>query len=94
MVVFDGAVSILTEIFKVVDEVGQLPLPVDSLACRTHRVGERTRTATEDTNFADLKYVQYVCTFSLQSIINEKLLLCCSYQFYDYSRSYASSEQI
>lgn len=46
--------SLSAEILVVVDEVGQLPLPVDSLACRTHRVGERTRTATEDTNFADV----------------------------------------
>ena len=40
-------------------------MPVDSLACRTHRVGERTRTATEDTNFADLKYVHLVYKVSL-----------------------------
>ena len=49
-----GHVGSSAEILVVVDEVGQLPLPVDSLARRTHRVGERTRAATEDTNFADL----------------------------------------
>ena len=47
----------LTEVLVVVDEVGQLPLPVDGLARRAHRVGERAGAATEDTHFAHLKSV-------------------------------------
>ena len=45
----------LTEVLVVVDEVGQLPLPVDGLARRAHGVGERAGAATEDANFAHLK---------------------------------------
>ena len=48
----------LTEVLVVVDEVGQLPLPVDGLARRAHGVGERAGAATEDANFAHLKLGQ------------------------------------
>ena len=47
--------SLLTEVLVVVDEVGQLPLPVDGLARRAHGVGERAGAATEDAHFAHLK---------------------------------------
>ena len=54
MVVFDGAVSILTEIFKVVDEVGQLATLVDLLARAHNGLGERSRPAAEDADLADV----------------------------------------
>lgn len=45
----------LAKVFVVMNKVWQLPLSVDCLAGRTHRVSERAGAAAEDANFADLK---------------------------------------
>ena len=61
----------LTEVLVVVDEVGQLPLPVDGLARRAHGVGERAGAATEDTHFAHLKSDQLLLQIVQNSISSD-----------------------
>ena len=52
---FKDLEALLSKVFVVMDEVRQLPLPVDHVAGAADRASQRTRTAAEHTNLTHLQ---------------------------------------